>query len=86
MLGLDICAGECGRRGGYVEVVGVPEDVAAEMYKLASINLCSNVNGQICTAMVMNPPKVRLRLHTLSALYPKQNAANAENKCTMLTL
>ena len=55
------CAGECGRRGGYVEVVGVPEDVAAEMYKLASINLCSNVNGQICTAMVMNPPKVRLR-------------------------
>ncbi len=28
------------------------------MYKVASINLCSNVNGQICTAMVMNPPKV----------------------------
>lgn len=55
-------AGECGRRGGYVEVVNVPEDVAAEMYKLASINLCSNVNGQICTAMVMNPPVVSFSL------------------------
>lgn len=40
-------------------MVNVHEDVAAEMYKLASINLCSNVNGQICTAMVMNPPKVK---------------------------
>jgi aspartate/methionine/tyrosine aminotransferase len=52
--------GECGRRGGYVELVGWPADVAAEFYKLASINLCSNLNGQICMALVMNPPKARL--------------------------
>ena len=51
--------GECGRRGGYVELVGWPADVAAEFYKLASINLCSNLNGQICMALVMNPPKAR---------------------------
>lgn len=50
--------GECGRRGGYVELVGMPGDVAAQFYKLASINLCSNLNGQICMALVMNPPKV----------------------------
>lgn len=49
--------GECGRRGGYMEIINIPEDVRAAMYKVASINLCSNVNGQICTAMVMNPPK-----------------------------
>ena len=60
-------AGECGRRGGYLEVVNVAEDVAAELYKLASINLCSNVNGQICTAMVMNPPKVQPS-HSLSTM------------------
>ena len=52
--------GECGRRGGYLELMNVNSDVVAEFYKLASINLCSNVNGQICMAMVMNPPKVRL--------------------------
>ena len=52
-------SGECGRRGGYMEIINIPADVRAAMYKVASINLCSNVNGQICTAMVMNPPKVR---------------------------
>lgn len=41
-----------------MEIINIPEDVRAAMYKVASINLCSNVNGQICTAMVMNPPKV----------------------------
>ncbi|KAK9906640.1 hypothetical protein WJX75_005366 [Coccomyxa subellipsoidea] len=49
--------GECGRRGGYTELVNVNSDVQAEFYKLASINLCSNLNGQICMALVMNPPK-----------------------------
>ncbi|KAK9821912.1 hypothetical protein WJX81_002904 [Elliptochloris bilobata] len=49
--------GECGRRGGYTEFVGFDKDVLAQLYKLASINLCSNVNGQICTALMMQPPK-----------------------------
>ena len=50
--------GECGRRGGYLELMNVSADVVSEFYKLASINLCSNLNGQICMALVMNPPKV----------------------------
>lgn len=49
--------GECGRRGGYMELVGFPPDVMQIFHKLASISLCSNVNGQICTALMMNPPK-----------------------------
>lgn len=49
--------GECGRRGGYMEIVGFPPDVMQIFHKLASISLCSNVNGQICTALMMNPPK-----------------------------
>ena len=52
--------GECGRRGGYLELMNVDADVVSEFYKLASINLCSNLNGQICMALVMNPPKVCL--------------------------
>ncbi|KAG0597947.1 hypothetical protein M758_12G032500 [Ceratodon purpureus] len=50
--------GECGRRGGYMEVTGFPEDVKGQLYKLASVNLCSNVSGQILMSLVMNPPKV----------------------------
>ena len=50
--------GECGRRGGYLELMNVSPDVVSEFYKLASINLCSNLNGQICMALVMNPPRV----------------------------
>ncbi|KAK9817869.1 hypothetical protein WJX72_003409 [[Myrmecia] bisecta] len=49
--------GECGRRGGYLEIINVADDVVGQLYKLASINLCSNVNGQICTALMMNPPQ-----------------------------
>ena len=51
--------GECGRRGGYTEFVGFDPEVLAQLYKLASINLCSNLNGQICTALMMQPPKAR---------------------------
>lgn len=52
--------GECGRRGGYMEVTGLPKDVKDQLYKLASVNLCSNISGQVLMSLVMNPPKVRL--------------------------
>lgn len=49
--------GECGRRGGYVEFHNIPEDVIGELYKTASVSLCSNVNGQVMTALMCSPPK-----------------------------
>lgn len=49
--------GECGRRGGYMECVNFSAGVKEQLYKLASINLCPNLNGQICAAMMMNPPQ-----------------------------
>ena len=49
--------GECGRRGGYMEVVNVTPEVQATLYKLASINLCANTAGQVTMACVMNPPQ-----------------------------
>jgi alanine transaminase len=48
--------GECGRRGGYMEIVGMDADVQMELYKLASVTLCSNVDGQIMTGLMTNPP------------------------------
>lgn len=49
--------GECGRRGGYMEIVGLNKEVQDQVLKLASIGLCANTNGQSCMALVMNPPQ-----------------------------
>lgn len=49
--------GECGRRGGYMECVNFPAGVKEQLYKLSSINLCPNLGGQLCMAMVMHPPQ-----------------------------
>ncbi|KAE8707985.1 Alanine aminotransferase 2 [Hibiscus syriacus] len=49
--------GECGKRGGYMEITGFGADVREHIYKLASVNLCSNISGQILASLVMSPPK-----------------------------
>ncbi|KAJ1295628.1 hypothetical protein BS78_01G237900 [Paspalum vaginatum] len=50
--------GECGRRGGYMEVTGFNSEVKKQVYKVASLSSCSNISGQILMSLVMNPPKV----------------------------
>jgi len=47
--------GECGRRGGYMELVNVDEEVKNQLYKLASVSLCSNVEGQMMVSCMVNP-------------------------------
>jgi hypothetical protein len=49
--------GECGRRGGYFELINIDPQVAAQIYKIASISLCSNVEGQLMVGLMCNPPK-----------------------------
>lgn len=49
--------GECGQRGGYVDCLHIDPDVIAEMYKVASISLCSNTSGQILVDLMVDPPK-----------------------------
>ncbi|XP_076885774.1 alanine aminotransferase 2, mitochondrial-like [Bidens hawaiensis] len=49
--------GECGRRCGYMEVTGFGPEVREQIYKLASVNLCANISGQILASLVMSPPK-----------------------------
>jgi alanine transaminase len=49
--------GECGRRGGYFELLNVASDVKEQLIKMCAINLCSNVNGQVMTALMCDPPK-----------------------------
>lgn len=49
--------GECGRRGGYMQIMGFDKDTYKEFVKLWSINLCSNLDGQIAVDVMVNPPK-----------------------------
>ncbi len=49
--------GECGVRGGYFEYRNVPEDVAAQILKLQSVSLCSNLAGQVATYAMVRPPR-----------------------------
>ncbi|GBG32445.1 Alanine aminotransferase 1 [Hondaea fermentalgiana] len=48
--------GECGRRGGYMELCNFDEDVHAQIVKLASSGLCSNTDGQVMTDLMVRPP------------------------------
>lgn len=49
--------GECGRRGGYFELVNVHSDVTALIYKMASVGLCPPVPGQVAVDCMVRPPK-----------------------------
>jgi aspartate/methionine/tyrosine aminotransferase len=49
--------GECGHRGGYMEIRNVSDEVMAQFVKLQSISLCANVVGQIATYLMVSPPR-----------------------------
>ncbi|HAT73202.1 MAG TPA: aminotransferase class I/II [Elusimicrobia bacterium] len=57
--------GECGHRGGYLEARNMPDDVYAEMIKLQSIGLCSNLDGQLVTYLMVAPPEKGDESHEL---------------------
>ena len=48
--------GECGRRGGYMELVGIDPEIKDMLYKLASASLCSTVSGQLMTSLMCRGP------------------------------
>ncbi|XP_020578459.1 alanine aminotransferase 1, mitochondrial-like [Phalaenopsis equestris] len=50
--------GECGKRGGFMEITGFSADAIAQCRKLAIVNYCCpNISGQILASLIMNPPK-----------------------------
>lgn len=49
--------GECGRRGGYYELCNIAPDAEAQFYKLASIQLCPPLHGQIAVDCLVDPPR-----------------------------
>jgi len=57
--------GECGHRGGYMEIRGVPGEVVDQITKLQSLSLCSNLPGQAVTYCMVTPPKEGSPSHDL---------------------
>jgi len=49
--------GECGMRGGYLELVNIHPDTKEEVYKSLSVSLCSNLPGQVMTDLMVNEPQ-----------------------------
>lgn len=49
--------GECGHRGGYMELIGFDEKVVEQIYKFISIQLCPPVIGQCLVELMVNPPQ-----------------------------
>eukprot|EP00919_Chromeraceae_sp_WS-2016_P080908 GHVR01191222.1.p1 GENE.GHVR01191222.1~~GHVR01191222.1.p1 ORF type:complete len:479 (+),score=110.42 GHVR01191222.1:46-1482(+) len=48
--------GECGLRGGLMIADNIDNDVLGQIYKLCSINLCSNTIGQVAMVLCLYPP------------------------------
>jgi Aspartate/tyrosine/aromatic aminotransferase len=57
--------GECGHRGGYMEIRNVPGEVVDQIQKLQSLSLCSNIPGQVVTYCMVTPPKEGSPSHEL---------------------
>ncbi|XP_056155286.1 alanine aminotransferase 2-like [Lampris incognitus] len=49
--------GECGFRGGYMEVINLDPDVKAQLTKLVSVRLCPPVTGQALLDVIVNHPQ-----------------------------
>ena len=50
--------GECGLRGGYMETHNLSNKAEQILYKLKSIELCSNTIGQIGVDLMVDPPHI----------------------------
>ncbi|HWP68744.1 MAG TPA: aminotransferase class I/II-fold pyridoxal phosphate-dependent enzyme [Rectinemataceae bacterium] len=49
--------GECGHRGGYMEVRNMPAEIVSQITKLQSISLCANLPGQVLIYLMVRPPR-----------------------------
>jgi len=48
--------GECGQRGGYMEMIGFSAEFHGQMTKIAATSLSSNTIGQLFVGMMVTPP------------------------------
>ena len=49
--------GECGARGGYVEMRSISSEAKFHLLKAQSISLCANLMGQLAMYAIVAPPE-----------------------------
>jgi len=76
--------GECGMRGGYFELHGFDPEVQAQLLKLVSIGLCSNVMGQIAVGLMVRPPQPGEASHALYASEREAIMSSLKRRATKL--
>jgi aspartate/methionine/tyrosine aminotransferase len=81
--------GECGHRGGYLEVRNPPKIAGSDAHfnnilvKQASVSLCSNTVGQALLYMVVNPPQ---KGDDSFALFEKEKRAVLDSQLEKATM
>jgi aspartate/methionine/tyrosine aminotransferase len=82
--------GECGHRGGYLEVRNPPNiqgsdlDFVDLLTKQASVSLCSNTAGQILTYLMVSPPKEGTASYQLYSQEKSRILNDLKEKATMI--
>jgi glutamate--glyoxylate aminotransferase len=77
--------GECGLRGGYMELLNFDPAVVDELYKVASINLCPNVPGQVAVGLMLNPPQPGQPSYPLYRKEKQALIASLQRRARMIT-
>lgn len=73
--------GECGLRGGYMETHNLSARGEAILYKLKSIELCSNTVGQMAVNLMVDPPKRGRESDACVDHYQAQNSEVYKGLC-----
>lgn len=76
--------GECGKRGGYMELHGIDKYVQGQIFKLASSGLCAAVTGQALTALMVKPPQPGDPSYPLFALETSRIRESLASKARLL--
>lgn len=82
--------GECGQRGGYLEVrnppalQGTPLSFLEVLYKRASVSLCPNTPGQALTYLIVTPPEAGGAVHARFAAERDAILASLHDKATTI--
>lgn len=78
--------GECGLRGGYLDMYNVPEVMRSSIFKLKALEACPNLIGQISMDLLVKPPLTKYCSAETVELYNKEKTANFENLKTKAKL
>jgi len=82
--------GECGHRGGYLEVRNPPKvqgsklDFVDLLLKQASVSLCSNTAGQVLTYLMVSPPAQGSQSYARFIQEKRQTLSDLRDKATMI--